>query len=186
MTALSCWLLGGTACPVEPTCEGVRPEDGRLELGQGREAMTSLGEGATLQVERGSQGGMHVWASLWAEGIAPGPDDLWAGLRDGNLPLVGFVLSSDLGVHTPDNERRSVLERSGSGYEIVGSLVVFEHFPELPDNWTDLDYAEVEAEMEERDHQLLVSLQDACGTTLTDSRTVRLSFPPRPGDDDEG
>jgi hypothetical protein len=166
-------LLLMTACPTPPS------GDGTIQLGGEGEPFALLSAGSTLQVERGSQGGMHVWASLRAEGIDPGPTDLWQGLLDGTLPLVQFELEGPDGLLTRDNTQPVVLERAHNGYERLSNLVVFEHFATLPDDWTDLDYAEVEAAMQEQDYILRVRLTDGLDRVFEDSKTVRLSFPPR-------
>jgi hypothetical protein len=161
----------------------VDPEGAWAEVGVGSEEFLPLADGTVLQVERGSQGGMHIWVSARTYGIAPGPTEMWQGLVDGSLPIVRFELESDEGVLTADIERPYVLRRLGnSEYDLLENLVQFDHFPELPENWQELDWAEVEADLEGVDIALSVRFTDSEGTVVQDKRTVRLDFPSRDED----
>ena len=165
----------------EETCETLDPADAWVELGDGTSAtdFTSVEPGATLLVERGSQGGMHIWAAVALGNIQPGPEDLWEGLRTGELPNITLNLSGPNGLLTPDNERPQVLERADGEYLLLHQQLQFKHFEELPDNWQELDYAEVEAAMEEEDHVLSIRVEDSCGTVVEAELVVRLDLPDR-------
>ena len=79
---------------------------------------------------------------------------------------------------TEDLERPYVLARlGGSEYELLDNLVQFDHFPELPENWQELDWGEVETEMEQMEIRLSVQITDAQGTVVEDDRLIRLDFP---------
>ena len=166
-------IVGSTACgPV------VDPADAWAELGGGLGEFVPFEEGAVFEVERGSQGGMHIWVGLRTYGIDPGPTEMWQGLVDGSLPIIRFDLASPEGVLTEDLERPYVLARlGGSEYELLDNLVQFDHFPELPENWQELDWGEVETEMEQMEIRLSVRITDAQGTVVEDDRLIRLDFP---------
>lgn len=74
------WLMaalavGLAACGEGPGDTGPQEEPGpvlRLEVGTGRR-FTPLAEGATLRLQRGCQGGQHVFVSLRAWGLPPAP-----------------------------------------------------------------------------------------------------------------
>jgi len=187
LLVLACFALGIAGCDEELTCENLEAVAGEVEVGVGEDTFVSIEDGKVIQVERGSQGGMHVWVSLSAAGIHPGSEELWDGLANGDLPDVEFqLLDPDGGILTPDNQRPSVLVRTDDGrYELLNNLVVFRHFAELPDDWAELDYGEVEAAMQEVDHTLLVRIEDSCGTVVQDEVLVRLDFPPRPDNGDD-
>jgi hypothetical protein len=177
-------LLGGCE---EEGCEALDPDDAWALLGDGEAEAELLivEDGATFQVERGSQGGMHVWVAIAVGDIHPGPTDLWEGLRSGELPKFSIQLEGPHGVLTPENVRPQVLERGDGEYLLLHQQIQFRHFELLPDNWQDLDYAEVEADMETQDHLLRVRIEDACGTIVEDELPIRLSFPERPGANEE-
>lgn len=166
-------LLAGCAAPCGD------PADAWIELGVGPDTYQPVVDGDVLAVERGSQGGMHVWGALRAGGIDPGPDSYLEGIKDGTLPTVAFELRDDAGVLTLDNRAYLVLQEDGDAWVAEPRIVQFRHFAELPKDWTELDYAAVEAEMETRDFRLQVTLQDACGAAVDDAHTVRLRFPSR-------
>ena len=161
------------------------PDGAWAEVGAGQGEFSVIEDGAVFEVEQGAQGGMHIWVSARAYGIDPGPTEMWQGLVDGSLPLVRFDLASHQGVHTEDIERPYVLDRlGGSRYVLLNNLVQFDHFPELPENWQELDWGEVEAAMEELDFDLSVRFTDAEGTIVEDTRRIRLDFSVGQGDEE--
>ncbi len=149
--------------------------------GDGDAVFVPITDGAVLAVERGSQGGQHVWAALRARGLDPGSEDISEGLANDDLPWVEFQLESDEGVHSSDNLLRRPLDRTDGPepYGLMDRQVQFRHWVSLPPDWADQDMGEVEAALEEVDFTLRVILEDACGDTLTDEVIVRLDFPPR-------
>jgi hypothetical protein len=155
------------------------------EVGVGQDEFAAIEEGAVFVVEKGAQGGMHIWVSARVYGIDPGPTEMWQGLVDGSLPLVRFELASPQGVHTEASERPYVLDRlGGSRYALLNNLVQFDHFPELPDNWQELDWPAVEAAMEDIDFDLSVRFTDSEGTVVEDTRRIRLDFSVGQGDEE--
>jgi len=189
LVALLAAMAALPGCEEEPDCDALDPADAWIEAGVGEQQFEPIEDGVVLAVERGSQGGMHVWVSLRAGGIAPGSEDIWEGIRNGDLPYIEILLSGPNGLLTPDNGRPTVLARGDDGeYLLLEQLTQFSHFEDLPDDWQDLDFGEVELDMEEQDHTLQVRLTDQCGTEVSDCVTVRFDFPPRPdapGDDDD-
>ncbi len=143
------------SCEVQPSCSALDPAEAWLAVGAGYDAFAPLVDGDVMEVERGSQGGMHVMVAGQAGALHPGSASYEDGLRAGDL------------------------QRLGDRYELEGRTLQFRHFAELPDNWTELDYAEVEADMELQEYRLWLRLTDSCGTVVEDERTVRLDFPER-------
>ena len=86
-----------------------------IELFTGEQNIEALDEGQTLLVERGSQGGVHIWGSLRAGGIARGSQDEYQALLSGDRPLVEFVLESSSGVLSNPNTVREYLVEDDNG-----------------------------------------------------------------------
>ena len=151
-----------------------------LEVGDGTHGFLSIDDGAVLQVERGSQGGQHIWAGLVASGLHPGSEDISEGLRNDDLPWIRFELESVEGVHSNENLQRRPLDRYDDGsFGLETRQVPFRHWPVLPDDWAEQDIGDREAFMESLDFVLRATVEDACDDTVTDEVTVRLAFPPR-------
>jgi hypothetical protein len=168
------------SCEVQPSCSALDPAEAWLAVGAGYDAFAPLVDGDVMEVERGSQGGMHVMVAGQAGALHPGSASYEDGLRAGDLPVVEMGLDDpDGGVLNTEHRQPRVLQRLGDRYELEGRTLQFRHFAELPDNWTELDYAEVEADMELQEYRLWLRLTDSCGTVVEDERTVRLDFPER-------
>lgn len=165
---------------VEVDCDSLDPEAAWAELGQGEEAFSPLDPDTVMRVERGNQGGQHIWVSARLGDLNPGSEDLWDGLRNGDLPEVEFVVTGPDGIISPDNLRPMVLQRGErEDYLLMHNLVVIRHFAELPDDWAELDYAQVEADLEEVEHDLTVRIEDVCGTVVEHTTPILLDFPAR-------
>ena len=171
-------LLLLTGCGPDPCADDAA---GWIEVGDGADGFLSIQDGAVLPVERGSQGGQHVWAALLAGGLHPGSEDISEGLKNDDLPWISFELQSAEGIHSNENLMRRPLDRMGDDglYGLDTRQVPFRHWPVLPSDWAETDISEREALMETFDFTLRATVDDACGDTLTDSVTVRLVFPPR-------
>ncbi len=180
---LAAALLLLAACDeAEVDCGSLDGVAGWAELGDGEveDEFVPLESDAVMLVERGNQGGQHIWVSTRLGDINPGSEDLWDGLRNGDLPEVEFVVTSPDGIISPDNRRPMVLVRDERGdYLLMHNLVVIRHFAELPDDWAELDYAQVEADMEEVEHDLTVRIEDVCETVVETTTTILLDFPDR-------
>ncbi|MCO4772908.1 MAG: hypothetical protein KDA24_22945, partial [Deltaproteobacteria bacterium] len=88
LAALLMFLAG---CPGDPCADEV---SGWIEVGEGTVGFKPIEDGAVLGVERGSQGGQHVWVSLQGDGMHPGSRDVSEGLRNDDLPWISFELES--------------------------------------------------------------------------------------------
>ncbi len=171
-------LLALVGCSSDPCADGVVPW---IEIGEGWTGFADLADGATLQVERGSQGGQHVWLSLRGDGMHPGSRDLSEGLAKDDLPWISFEIESDEGIHSNENLLRQPLDEGDEGWEFVERRISFRHWVVLPDDWADIPRSEREAEMEAMEFVVRARVEDACGDTLEDERTVFLTFPDDPG-----
>jgi len=174
------FMLGGC----DPSLQGLNglAENGTawVDVAQGEHIFGDLQDGDVLEVERGSQGGMHIWGSLLTAGVKRGSTSDIEALINGDRPMIEFFLENEEGNLAEDNGMHEWLDDMGDGsLRLVGRRVVFRHFAELPENWQELDYAEVEAEIEAQDLQFGVRILDAAGQELVDSRSIRLLFPPR-------
>lgn len=65
-TAFVCLVAFAAACGGG---SGEPPGEAVVELGTGEWEMVPLDDGQQVELVFGSQGGYHVWASIWAEGI---------------------------------------------------------------------------------------------------------------------
>jgi hypothetical protein len=155
-------------------------QDPWVEVGTGADAFEPVEDGDVLAVERGSQGGQHVWAGVRAWGVDVGSESDYDAMLNQDRPLVGFELECPDGVLSFDNTWRRLLPPADDGTRLlVGRLVQFEHWVELPADWQELDWAEVEAELEDIDMTLRVTVEEAGGDLYVDERIVRLEFPTR-------
>jgi len=168
------------ACEAPLSCDLSDPAAAWLTLGDGTDGFVPIDDGDTLLVERGSQGGMHVIVAARTAAIHPGQPTYEDGLRAGDLPVVELGIDdAEGGQLNAEHRQPRVLQRRESDYELDARNLPFRHFAQLPDNWTELDYADVEADMEQAEFRLWMTLEDSCGTTVTAERTVRLDFPER-------
>jgi hypothetical protein len=151
-----------------------------VQLFTGEQTIEPLDDGQVLMVERGSQGGVHIWGSLRAGGISRGSEDEYEALLSGDRPLVAFALEASYGPLTGDNVVREYLQLDAQGdFTLVGRRVIFRHYSELPEDWQELDWEEVEQLMEQDDLTFRVTITDSRGRSAEDSKTVRVQFPPR-------
>lgn len=175
-------LPGADGCSAGDPCG----EEGFIEL-RTPDGLEPLGDPETLEAERGSQGGQHVWVSVVGSGIHPGSADYTEGLRNDDLPWVEFVLEGPDGVYSNQNRLRQPLQRLPD--DEVGLLerqIPFRYWSTLPDDWQEIPREEREAEMEATPFTLRVTLDDACGVHYEASTEVFLLFPDdEAGDDDD-
>jgi len=151
-----------------------------VELLTGDATAEELADGQTLPVERGSQGGVHIYGSLRAGGVERGSEEDYQALLSGDRPLVEFILEAEYGVISNSNIVREFLYAGETGdLLLIGRRVIFRHYSELPEDWQELDWAEVEARLEEEDLIFRVEITDSRGRFAQDSKTIRLQFPPR-------
>ena len=90
------------------------------------------------------------------------------------------MLEAPYGVLSNPNVVRAYLtEDEQRDLLLVGRRVIFRHYSELPEDWQELDWEEVELLMEQDDLTFSVTITDSRGRTAHDSKTVRVEFPPR-------
>jgi hypothetical protein len=164
------------------------PSPGRphAEIGTGTAAWAPIQDGQVLPVERGSQGGVHVRGSVRAWGIDGGSIDDVDAWTHQDRPTIDFELRNEDGVLSIDDPLRRALVPAddGSGaLELLGVIVQFHHWVDLPEDWSGIDWAAEEERLETLDLELFVSVTDRNGVAVEDIRTVRVDFPPRPDDD---
>ena len=180
LAALLLWSVTTTiAC--EPSLgPGGTSSGAWVELLTGDTTAEELADGQILPVERGSQGGVHIYGSLRAGGVERGSEEDYQALLSGDRPLVEFSLEAKYGVISNSNIVREFLYADETGdLLLIGRRVIFRHYSELPEDWQELDWAEVEARLEEEDLIFRVEITDSRGRFAQDSKTIRLQFPPR-------
>ncbi len=138
----------------------------------------AIEDGHVLLVERGSQGGVHIYGGLRTRGIYRGSEDDYQALLSGDRPLIEFSLENADGVLSSPNAMRDLLTIEDSGAMVLsGRRVVFRHYSELPDDWQSLDWQEIEGRLEQEEMIFSVLINDSRGRVLQDSATVRIDFP---------
>ncbi len=175
---LSIWI-NSTAC--DPSLgPGGTTGGAWVELLTGEFAAEVLTDGQVLPVVRGSQGGVHIYGSLRTGGIERGSEDEYQSLLSGDRPLVEFSLEAEYGVISNSNIVREFLSADESGdLLLIGRRVIFRHYSELPEDWQQRDWSEVEERLEEEELIFRVEITDSRGRFAQDSKTIRLEFPPR-------
>lgn len=85
------------SCGADPACDEVAGLDPALTVGTGIETFEPLTPGGTIELDRGFQGGIHLWAALRTVGLAQ-EDGHRSGLPvvtlrtlDGDTPIGGFT-----------------------------------------------------------------------------------------------
>ena len=128
-------------------------------VGTGASEFLELTDGGDLEIQRGFQGGCHVWGSVHAAGLYGGDVDH---PRDANNPKVHFVLTDPSGESLADtgDQRRALSVGSSGELELLGEVVRLSNrgCDTLP------GHAAI----------LTVTVTDACETTVTDARSVQL------------
>ncbi len=147
----------GDTGPLSP-CEEAALTTPAAELGTGSTIFEPLEDGDTIEFIQGAQGGFHIYGSLRAQGVLPGNRD---DLTDPDNPMVRMQVSRD---GEPfggfDFLPRPLKVRSDGQLELVGEIVILEV--------SDRDEAAgVEIVLE-------AELIDACGTDISDRRTLTL------------
>lgn len=147
-----------TACePVPyPECRSFLAEQPVLEIGTGIEDFEPLP--AEVGYEFGPQGGWHIWGSLRAEGIWTGIE----GTPNETTPVVSFTMQAVEGDLTGgyDRLRRPMTLQADDVAELVGEQVILD-----VSDPSEADGVQVE---------LMATVEDACGTVVTDTRRVVL------------
>ena len=173
LAALVTGLFAG--CSSDPCTDDVSPT---LELGEGIDGFRPIVDGDVLVVERGSQGGQHVWISVRGDGMHPGSQDVSEGLRKDDLPWISFALTGPDGVYSNENLLRQPLQPlDDDGWGFLDRRVSFRYWSVLPDNWADITREQREMELEAMEFVVSGTVEDACGDVLTAERVVGIAFP---------
>jgi len=151
-------LLALAGCGPAADCAEAARTAASVELGTGSVVFKSLAEGGNLELIQGEQGGIHTWASARFSGVYPGS---WDDPLSTQNPFLQFSIEGSdgpLAAYLP--QRRPLKVRSDGTIEIVGEAVQMLA--------TSLDQAAWQTA------QFTVQLEDACGTSVMDTRSVLL------------
>ena len=152
MTALA------SGCGPAADCAAAARDVASVELGTGSVVYKSLAQGGDLELIQGEQGGIHAWASARFTGVYPG---VWDDPLSTTNPFLQFSLEGEAGplaAYLP--LRRPLKVRSDGTIEIVGEAVQMLA--------TSLDEAAWQTA------QFTIQLEDSCGTSVIDTRSVQL------------
>jgi hypothetical protein len=143
------------AVAVVGACDG--GAEPTLEIGTGRTAFEAIGD--VTGFERGFQGGLHIFGSLRATGIATGS----GGAFDESHPEVTFTLVGDGGAFTGGylSLRREMILNDDGVAELVGDRIIL--------STTD------PTEAEDAEVILQAEVTDTSGTTVTAEATTRIA-----------
>lgn len=146
------------ACSTDATCEAAQAAGPTLTIGTGELSWVDVADGDHLGWTFGSQGGMHVYGSLRATHLLQGASD---SLSDPDNPMVDFVLlDGDITIAGFTRIPHHFTEAVDGTLSAVGDrLVLYE------EDATYLDGLEV---------VMRATVDDRCGTQVTDERTVVL------------
>lgn len=187
-------LLGSAAALLagcEPSCEELAEEEAWLEIGQGMESFEPIEDGATLEAAWGSQGGQHFWSSLRTDGVHRGPlvgndEALWS-----KRPSILFTVhSEELILASYETSHEALARRPLGEGERVGATAFIRlnpwDLPELfPEDYDPENYIDQETEQAAWNHAIdqalgrqwtfTATVEDFCGTQVSDSRSVSLA-----------
>jgi hypothetical protein len=146
-------LLLATACEgLPPECRDVQGEPS-AEIGQGIEAFAPLTDGETVPVDFGPQLLFHTYGTMRVSGIYPGD-----GALNERSPSLTFTVESDDGeVSGGFEDLLYILEPVGDLWGTVGELLVLN---------------KTATEAAGRAATLRLELTDACGTVVSDTKSV--------------
>lgn len=147
-------LLAGCG-PEEDPCAQAAEVEPTLKISEGAGPFRELADGDPLSSESGPQGGEHVWVSLRASGLDPGAYALVGDDREG--PTATVLLVDDAGVEAGNGSVSRVPWEGDAEQAETRDIQVF------------LSY-----EWRRGEHDLVVDVDDACGTAL--SRTLRVDL----------
>ena len=145
-------------CAPAADCSAAARDVASVELGTGSVVYKSLAEGGDLELIQGEQGGIHTWASARFTGVYPG---VWDDPLSITNPFLQFTIegeSGPLAAYLP--QRRPLKVRSDGTIEVVGEAVRMLA--------TSLDEAAWQIA------QFTIQLEDSCGTSVIDTRSVQL------------
>jgi len=145
--------------PPADACEQAALEAPSANLGTGSTLFAALDDGDDVEVHQGAQGGFHVWGTVRVAGLYAGDRDHPS---DPSNPEVVFQVMTTDGTVVGDTGSllRPLKVRSDGQVELVGEIV-----PLFIGSIDEVAFQQV---------TLAVSITNFCGTTVVDSRMVRL------------
>ncbi len=158
VTAVLWVMVLASGCGPVADCAAAARVAASVELGTGSVVYKSLAQGGDLELIQGEQGGIHAWASARFTGVYPG---VWDDPLSTTNPFLQFSLEGETGplaAYLP--QRRPLKVRSDGTIEIVGEAIQMLA--------TSLD------EVAWQTAQFTIQLEDSCGTSVIDSRSVQL------------
>ena len=155
---LGCTVFHAWGCGPAADCAAAARDEASVELGTGSVVFKSLEQGSDLELIQGEQGGIHTWGSARFTGVYQG---VWDDPLSTTNPFLQFSLEGETGplaAYLP--QRRPLKVRSDGTIEIVGEAIQMLA--------TSLD------EVAWQTAQFTIQLEDSCGTSVIDSRSVQL------------
>jgi len=153
-----CVLVAAAGCGPAADCSQAARDPASVELGTGSVVFKPLAQGGNLELIQGEQGGIHTWASARFTGVYPG---VWDDPLNTQNPFLMFSIEGEngpLAAYLP--QRRPLKVRSDGTIEIIGEAIQMLA--------TSLDQAAWQTA------EFTIQLEDACGTSVIDSRSVLL------------
>ena len=194
LAPLTALLLAG--CPVGPTpatCDALAEEGVSLEVGGGLENFTLLEPGALMEQGWGPQGGDHVWVSLRTTGLFGGSE--WR--EDPFACPPGMIGGGNCGPRASEDSPRVWIDlthdetlvarlggESGAQFRMEGGealgLTAMLQDEYSTYNWEGVrdvpaDVVERAMLVDEAELLLSVTVEDACGSSITTEETVRIN-----------
>lgn len=153
-------ILAGCDPEPETPCERAAEVTGSATVGTGATAWEDVTDGDVVEFVRGPQGGLHVYGSLAVTGIVQGKTDE---LSDPDNPAVTYeVVEAGTVVGGYQGLPRHFTEESDGSMAFVGDLLVL--------------YTQDPADMEGVTVDLRAEVEDTCGRTVSDTRSVSLTL----------
>jgi hypothetical protein len=158
----------------EKLCEEASNYEATATIGSGYDEFEIYGESETLDPSYGAQGGQHIWGAVQVTGLIPGNGEMVSGsiFGDGSKEASGHdPLSVEFGLSFPDD----LIEPYSVSFTdfFSGDIEVSESFGHTVfiDLW---DIADTYHEESEIPVEMSVTVEDGCGTIVTDSRPFTL------------
>lgn len=188
-SAIATLLVGLLAAGCGGSCKDLAEAGPWLEVGAGEDSFAEVADGDVLPAAWGSQGGQHIWGAAEAGNVRFGAPEGPTGPGESN-PRIGFTIGDEDGVVASTGpSQRSFTRAAGTGH-VAGVSIFVQVSPWdtpwlFPDDYDPNDthtWEEEEAawevalaDLEGRDLVLRATLEDSCGSEVSDERTVRLS-----------
>ena len=179
MTVLMLITLGLAGCyNNEKLCEEASLYEATATIGTGYDEFELYDEGETLEPSYGMQGGQHIWGAVQVTGLIPGNGEMVSDSFFGDAGGTGSTtakghdpLAVEFGFSFPDD----LIEPYSVSFTdfFSGDIEVSESFGHTVfiDLWDIADTYHEEAEISV---SMSVTVEDGCGTVVTDSRPFTL------------